>query len=188
MISEKTAAPGGESESALLLLMEDHKRVRQLFADFKKLKQSEGDQDAAKADLVQQICKELLIHAQVEEEIFYPAVRAGISDQDLMDEAAVEHAVAKDLIEQLITMRPGDALFDAKVSVLTESVEHHIKEEEGDMFTQAQQSNILTQVLAEQIFQRKQELLAEMDLPKSGKNKPKRTSGKKPRNGQAILH
>lgn len=185
---EKTAAPGEDSESVLLLLREDHKRVRELFADFKKLKESTGDQAAAKAELVQQVCKELLIHAQVEEEIFYPAVRAGIKDQDLMDEAAVEHAVAKDLIEQLMEMRPGDALFDAKVSVLAESVEHHIREEEGDMFTQAQQSSVLGQVLAEQVFQRKQELLAEMDLPKSGKDKPKRSSGKKPRGGHAVLH
>lgn len=185
--SDKKSAPGDDSDSVLLLLMEDHKRVRKLFADFKKFKESEGGPDEAKADLVQQICKELLIHARVEEEIFYPAVRAEISDQDLMDAAAIEHAVATDLVLQLMQMRPGDALFDATVSVLAESVEHHIKEEEGAMFTQAQKANVLTQVLGEQVFQRRQELLAEMELPKSSKDKPKRTSGKRSRGGHAVL-
>ena len=84
--------------------------------------------------MVRKICNELTVHAQIEEEIFYPAVRKAIDDGDLMDEALVEHAGAKELISQLEAMDPEDELYDAKVTVLGEQIDHHVKEEEGEMF------------------------------------------------------
>lgn len=173
--TKKTSGNKEESNSAIALLMEDHARVRQLFAEFKKIK-GETTAQAKKAELVRQVCQELLIHAQVEEELFYPAVRAAIDDQDLMDEAEVEHAGAKDLIMQLMEMAPGDDLYDAKVTVLSESIEHHVGEEEGSMFPQARRAKELEPSLGDQLLQRKQELLAQLELPKA--KKPVKASAK----------
>jgi hemerythrin superfamily protein len=188
MQSAKKTSDKGQSDNAIALLMEDHQRVRQLFAEFKKIKDSpEGtDVDAQKAELVAQVCQELLIHAQLEEEIFYPAVRAAIDDQDLMDESAVEHAMVKELVVQLLEMAPGDDLYDAKVTVLSESVEHHVKEEEGSMFPQARKAAGLDATLGDQLLQRKQELLAEMELPKA--KQPAPAKAKKSQGVQASAH
>jgi hypothetical protein len=112
-------------EDAITLLTEDHKKVKKLFADFAKLAKGDGS-DKAKAEVVRQICRELTIHAQVEEEIFYPAVRAAIKDNDLMDEADVEHAGAKNLIAQLEAMTPAHDHYDATVTVLGEIIDHHV--------------------------------------------------------------
>ena len=168
MQSTKKTSVKDDASSAIALLMDDHAQVRQLFAEFKKIKSAAGA-EAQKAELVQKVCQELLIHAQIEEEIFYPAMRAAIDDEDLMDEAAVEHAAAKDLIMQLLEMTPGEALYDAKVTVLSESIEHHVAEEEGSMFPQARRAKELEPTLGDQLLQRKQELLAEMELPRAKK-------------------
>src|SRR6185369_10771303 len=120
-------------EDAIALLTADHKSVKQLFNQFDALKES-TDSDGQKADLVESICVALTIHAQIEEEIFYPAVRKAIDDDDLMDEADVEHDEVKALIAQLETTEPGDDHYDAKVTVLGEDIDHHVKEEEGEMF------------------------------------------------------
>ena len=186
MQSAKKTSSKEESNTAVALLMDDHQQVRQLFAEFKKLKDSSGATDDQKAKLVAQVCQELLIHAQIEEEIFYPAMRAAIDDQDLMDEAAVEHAGAKDLIGQLLKMTPGEDLYDAKVTVLSESIEHHVKEEEGSMFPQARKAAGLDVTLGDQMLQRKQELLAEMELPKA--KQPVAATAKKSQGVQAAAH
>lgn len=178
MHSTKKDDTSKSTDSAITLLMEDHKRVKKLFAEFKKIKDQTGAAPQ-KSKLVQQICKELSIHATVEEELFYPTVRAGIPDQELMDEATVEHAGAKALIAQLQEMTPGDDLYDAKVIVLSESIEHHVQEEEGEMFPQAQKAQVLTELLAAQMFQRQQDLLAEVEEPtKSTKGRPVPTANK----------
>ncbi len=169
MQSTKKTSVKEESNSAIALLMEDHARVRALFAEFKKIKDNASAQ-TQKTELVRQVCQELLVHAQVEEEIFYPAVRAAIDDEDLMDEAAVEHAGAKDLIRQLLEMTPGEELYDAKVTVLSESIEHHVGEEEGSMFPQARRAKGLEPSLGDQLQQRKLELLAQLELPKAKKS------------------
>jgi hypothetical protein len=151
------------AQDAIALLTDDHKTVQKLFKDYDKLVQNDGD-EAEKAALAKQICTELVIHAQIEEEIFYPAVREAIEETDLLDEAEVEHASAKDLIAQLSTMAPGDELYDAKVTVLGEYVNHHISEEQDEMFPQAKKAELDTASLGAELLERKQELQAEIGV------------------------
>jgi hypothetical protein len=127
-----------------------------MFKDFEKLKEEGSEEE--KSALVATICEELTIHTQLEEEIFYPAVREAIEDEDLMDEAIVEHAEAKELISQLEEMEAGDEMYDAKVTVLGENIDHHVEEEEGEMFPKVKKSEIDLVALAEQMTQRKMEL------------------------------
>jgi hemerythrin superfamily protein len=150
-------------QDAVELLTADHHRVARLFAEFYALKDDGSDEE--KSALVAQICQELTVHAAIEEEIFYPAVRKAIEDDDLMDEALVEHAEAKDLIAQLRAARPEDDLYDAKVTVLGEQIDHHVEEEEGSMFPQAKGSGIDTISLGAELLRRKAELLANPGAP-----------------------
>ncbi|MHB8471442.1 MAG: hemerythrin domain-containing protein [Gammaproteobacteria bacterium] len=150
-----------KAPDAITLLTEDHKKVLKLFKDFEKL--GKQDDSEGKEELVRQICTELTVHAQIEEEIFYPAVRDAISDDDLLDEAEVEHASAKDLIAQLESMQPGDELYDAKVTVLGEYINHHVKEEQGEMFPKVKKADLDLAALGEAMQQRKEELLGELD-------------------------
>ncbi len=145
------------AQDAIAVLTEDHKKVKKMFKDFEKLKNGEGNGDR-KEQLVRRLCKELTIHAQVEEEIFYPAVRDAIDDDDLMDEADVEHASAKSLIAQLESMGAGDDHYGAKVTVLGEFIDHHVKEEHGEMFPKVRKAKVDTAELGAQIVQRKKEL------------------------------
>ena len=145
-----------EGLDPIAMLTEDHENVKQLFEQF------EGMTDRAKVSkkkLATQICLELTKHTAIEEEIFYPAVRQALKEEDdLMDEAIVEHASAKDLIAQILEMEPGDDLYDAKVKVLKEMVEHHVEEEEQEMFPKAREAGLDMQELAQQMAQRKQEV------------------------------
>ncbi len=137
------------------ILAADHRAVEQLFAAFEKAKQP-----ARKATLAKQICTELKIHAQIEEEIFYPALRGRI-EADLLDEAYVEHDGAKLLINDLATSTPDDAFFDAKVTVLKEEIAHHVREEEKqheNMFQQARAADVDLHALGERLLARKAEL------------------------------
>jgi hemerythrin superfamily protein len=144
------------------MLTADHKKVKKLFSDFDKLKEGGSDED--KSAIVEKICNELKIHTEIEEEIFYPAVRKAIDDSDLMDEALVEHAGAKDLIAQLEDASPDDELYDAKVTVLGEQIEHHVKEEEGDMFPKAKKAKVDTEALGATMFKRKIALMEKMGV------------------------
>jgi hemerythrin superfamily protein len=154
----KTATEQTSGQDAVELLMADHHRVAKLFAEFDALE--EDGSDAAKSALVAQICQELAVHTAIEEEIFYPAVRKAIEDDDLMDEALVEHAGAKELIAQLQAAHPDDDLYDAKVTVLGEQIDHHVQEEEGSMFPQARASGIDTLSLGAALLKRKADLMA----------------------------
>ncbi len=145
--SKKTAA--ASASDAIALLTADHKNVKKLFKDFDKLKE---DADAAdKEALVEEICAELTIHAEIEEEVFYPAMREAIDADDMMNEAEVEHASAKDLIEQLQAMDSSDPLYDAKVAVLGEYVNHHVAEEEGEMFPKAKKAKVDLEALGDEM-------------------------------------
>jgi hemerythrin superfamily protein len=159
----KTAVEQPPGQDAVELLMADHHRVARLFAEFNALK--EDGSDEAKSALVARICQELTVHTAIEEEIFYPAVRKATKDDDLMDEALVEHAGAKELIAQLQAGHPDDDLYDAKVTVLGEQIDHHVQEEEGSMFPKAKGSGIDTLSLGAALLKRKGELLANPGSP-----------------------
>ena len=140
------------------LLAADHRTVEKLFADFDKAGSS-----SAKGKLADQICTELKIHATIEEEIFYPALRGKIED-DMLDEAVVEHDGAKMLINDIEAAEPSEEFYDAKVKVLQEQIEHHVKEEEkqhDNMFQQARAADVDLESLGEQMLARKEELKAE---------------------------
>jgi hemerythrin superfamily protein len=151
-----------QPQDAIAMLMADHKKVKKLFSDFDKLKEDGSEED--KSGIVEQICNELKIHTELEEEIFYPAVRKAIDDSDLMDEALVEHAGAKELIAQLEEATPDDDLYGAKVTVLGEQIQHHVKEEEGDMFPKAKKAKVDTQALGAKMLKRKTALMQQMGL------------------------
>lgn len=144
-------------KDAIKLLTDDHNKVKKMFKEFEKLgKKSDAK---GKEELVTQICKELTVHAQLEEEIFYPAVRAAINDDDLMNEAMVEHAEAKDLIAEIQSMAASDSMYDAKVTVLSENIVHHIEEEENEMFPKAKKSNMDLEELGLEMAERKEALM-----------------------------
>lgn len=146
---------------AITLRTQDHKAVQKIFKEFDKLKQNGGSVEE-KSELVIRACHELSIHAQIEEEIFYPAVRDGIEDDDLMDEAEVEHGSAKDLISQLESMDVRDELYDARFTVLGEYINHHVKEEQDEMFPKAKKAKIDLVALGAELAQRKEELQAKL--------------------------
>ncbi|MQA41535.1 hemerythrin domain-containing protein [Rugamonas aquatica] len=142
-------------QDAITLLTEDHEHVKSLFEQYEEL----GDRaHVSKQKLALRICTELTKHATAEEEIFYPAVRAATKDDDMLDEAVVEHASAKDLIAQIISMEPTEDLYDAKVKVLSELIDHHVKEEETEMFPKARKAKLDLDALGAQIAARKEQI------------------------------
>jgi hemerythrin superfamily protein len=162
----KAAASAGLLD-AVRLLTSDHREVKGLFQDYQAL----VDHDASgkkKQPIAELICKLLTVHATIEEEIFYPAAKRKIKDADLIDEATVEHASAKDLIAQIESSDPSDDLFDAKVKVLGEYIDHHVKEEESELFPQVRKAGLDLQALGEQLTIRKSELMAEVGLLDEG--------------------
>lgn len=149
--AKKTAPP----KEAIALLRADHKAVSDLFAAFEKTRSA-----AKKMQLVSQICTELSVHTQVEEEIFYPAVKAALKDKVLIPEAVVEQATMKDLMAQVEGVTPDGEMFDAKVKVLSEYVKHHVKEEHTEMFPKAKKTKLDMLALGSQMAARKAELMA----------------------------
>jgi hemerythrin-like domain-containing protein len=146
------------TQDAIALLIADHREVSEMFQQFEEL----GDRaKASKKKLVDKITTALKLHTQIEEEIFYPAVReAGDELEDKVDEAVVEHASAKDLIAQLDEMDPDEELYDAKVKVLSEQIEHHVEEEEKDMFPKVKKMGLDLAALGQEMAARKDELAA----------------------------
>ncbi|SCY55019.1 hemerythrin domain-containing protein [Nitrosospira sp. Nsp13] len=143
--------------NAIKLLTEDHNKVKKLFKEFEKL--SKKNDEEGKEELATQICKELTVHAQLEEEIFYPAVREAIDDDELMNEAMVEHTSAKDLIAQIQSMAASDPMYDAVVTVLGEYINHHVEEEQNEMFPKVQKSNMDLEELGLEMAERKEALV-----------------------------
>ena len=159
--SKARAKQSRKTQDALKLLKTDHDEVENLFEQYERLKEKD---ESKKEDLIGQICTALTLHTQLEEEIFYPAARNALeeSGEDLLDEAEVEHASIKSLVEQLETMSTDDELCDAKVKVLSEYVKHHVKEEEGELFPKVKKSDLDLEALGEEMAERKSELMAEM--------------------------
>lgn len=145
-----------KAQDATTLLRADHKLVSDLFEEYEKTRST-----SKKKDIVTRICTELSVHAQVEEEIFYPAVKEALKDKELVPEATVEHAGVKDLIAQVEGQEPDGEMFDAKIKVLSEYVKHHVKEEQTEMFPKAKDSKLDMMELGAQIAMRKEELMSE---------------------------
>ena len=145
-----------KSNEAIALLKADHKVVEGLFRDFEIT-----GSDKKKKQIVDEICKELTIHAQIEEEVFYPAVQKALKDHELVPEAIVEHASLKELIAAVKGIEPNGDMYDAKVKVMAQYVKHHVKEEEREMFPEAKESNLDMAELGARIIERKQQLAQE---------------------------
>ena len=143
-------------KDAISLLKADHQKVKKAFDEFKKL----GDKAyKTKKKLADDICADLELHTQLEEEIFYPAFRKAVSgSKPLANEAKVEHDSAKELIRQIKEMEAEDELFDAKVTVLSEYIDHHVKEEEDEMFPLMKKASTDLNELGKALEERKQEL------------------------------
>jgi hemerythrin superfamily protein len=148
---------------ACSLLDADHRNVKRLFKAYEELTKSRASgASQKKRDLANEICSELTVHAQIEEDIFYPALREVLKETDLLDEAEVEHASAKDLIAQIQEAAGVDDMFDAKVTVLGEYIDHHVKEERNEIFVKARAARGLDLVaMRGELVSRKDELMAE---------------------------
>ena len=149
-----------KAKDAVALLKEDHRTVEELFAQFEK-----ASGEGRKQKLATEICTELSIHAQIEEEIFYPACEGKV-EEELLKEAYVEHDGAKVLIAEIIAGEPSDEFYDAKVKVLQEQIEHHVQEEEKrleGLFSQARSAGLDMDALGEELAARKEQLKADIE-------------------------
>jgi len=163
------------------MLKADHEKVKALFAQFE-----EANDSRTKERIVRETLLDLEVHAKVEEALIYPAIRREIDTHDIMDEALEEHHVAHTLINELKRMTPSDARFDAKFTVLGESIKHHVQEEEGHMFPEAEKADLPWEELQQQVMKRKEALLAKQTSGNSRASR--RSSGRKstPRSGKAA--
>ena len=150
--AKKSVAP----MEATAMLRADHKKVAGLFDAFEKTNSA-----ARKKKIVSEICMELTVHATLEEEIFYPAVKAALKDHELVPEATVEHGSVKDLIAQVKDVEPDGEMYDARVKVMGEFVKHHVKEEQNEMFPKAKKTKLDMIALGAQMAERKAELMAQ---------------------------
>ena len=143
------------SNPVLTMLKADHKKVKALFAEY-------NDATSRKQqEIAQTVIEELDIHAELEEELIYPAIRKGTKDDKVMNEANEEHHLVHVLIAELKNLEPSDETFKAKFTVLGELVKHHVKEEEGEMFPEAQKAKIDWEALKAEVMERKEHLMAQ---------------------------
>jgi hemerythrin HHE cation binding domain-containing protein len=170
--------------SATQLIRRDHKKVDGLFNKFTETKKPDGKQR-----ICEQVIQELEIHAKLEEEIFYPAVRKHVGEEDMLEEAKQEHQQAKEIMRELKKMKAGDEQFEDKFSELVEGVKHHVEEEEGEMLPKAEESEMDLQDIGEQMTERREELLEQMQSksapPKSGGGRKPKSSGRR-KSGRAA--
>lgn len=162
------ATTSAKAPDAIKLLIADHKSVKQRFDHFEDIKESASVNE--KYELVREICADLLIHMEIEEKIFYPAMQKKAKDdedEEMMDEAYVEHTGAKDLIAKIGKLDPDDAMFNATVKVLSEQIEHHVEEEEDDMFKDARSKKLDLEALGQQLLDAKTRLRAEHGMDPS---------------------
>jgi len=156
--ARRTRRTGRRDPLAVRLLKADHREVEGWFDEYEQL-----EDDAEKLELFNRIALALKVHTTLEEEIFYPEERGDV-EEDMLDEAYVEHDGAKKLIAEIEAMQPGDEYYDAKVKVLGEYIKHHVKEEEqpGGIFAQAKKGDEDLEAMGERMKARKDELMAEM--------------------------
>lgn len=148
------------------ILDEDHDKILELFDEFERIR-GNSDQESLQT-LIETACTELIIHAQVEDEYFYPALSEALGSNDALEEAAVEHSTARQLIGELEAMQPGDYGYEARFHVLGEYVRHHINEERTRIFGQLQSAELDAGALAADIRHRRDELRSEFGLPDAG--------------------
>jgi hemerythrin superfamily protein len=165
--------------SAIQLIRRDHKKVEGLFDKFERAKTTN-----AKARVCEQTIQELEIHAKLEEEIFYPAVRKHVGEEELLEEAKQEHEQAKEIMRELKKMRPEDGQFEEKFSELVEGVKHHVEEEEGEMLPKVEDSDMDLTDIGEQMTERREELIQHSSAGKSTR-KPKLPSRRR-KSGRAA--
>jgi hypothetical protein len=160
--SRRTRRTGRRDPLAVSLLKKDHREVEHMFDEYEQL---EGDEE--KRELFGKIALALKVHTEIEEEIFYPGERGEVED-DMLDEALVEHDGAKKLIAEIEKMQPSDDLYDAKVKVLGEYIKHHVKEEEqpGGIFAQAKRGEEDLDAMGERLQARKTELMKKLGAGK----------------------
>ena len=154
---------GTPAQDALQLLMADHREVKAMFQQYQKLADADKPDDE-RTLLASQICAALTVHTQIEEEILYPAAREVLTkDEDMVDEAYVEHASAKNLIAQIKDADHDEPMYDAKVKVLGELIDHHVQEEETEFFPKLRKTSLDLDALGAQLAERKTRLMAETD-------------------------
>lgn len=147
---------------ALELLTADHEEVTQLFDDYEQLATTDAD-DETRQELAEQICMMLSVHAAIEEEIFYPAVRESIEEDELVEEAETEHQQVRDLITQIQSADPADEDYDDQVRALAEAVEQHVRDEEDEMFPKVRESDMDLEEIGIELSDRKAELIAQLE-------------------------
>lgn len=147
-----------DAPNAFELLEQDHRQVEEWLDEYDEIE----DNDRRKSDLSEKICLALEVHSRLEEEVFYPKAREATKDNDLIDEAIVEHAAVKNLIAEIEEMEVGEDLYDAKIRVLGEMVKRHVREEEEELFPELEKSKIDLAALGRELAARKEELMAEL--------------------------
>lgn len=155
--TDKPKQAQSSAPDALELLKQDHREVEEMFDEFSEME----DDDERKGEIAGRICRALEVHAEIEEQIFYPRAREATKDDDLIDEAIVEHASVKHLIGEIEAMEVGEELYDAKIRVLEEMVKRHIQEEEEELFPELVSAKMDTKEVGRELATRKQELMAE---------------------------
>lgn len=166
MIQGDSGAP-----DAISLLKADHREAQALFDRYEEVKDSASPEE--KLEIAKEVCGALLIHMAIEEAIFYPTARERIDDDELLNEAEVEHDGAKDLIQQLGELKSDDPMFDAKIKVLGEQIKHHIEEEESELFPEVAEADIDLNTLGEQLLTAKNKMREEHGLPPQAPNQIK---------------
>ncbi|MEO5656285.1 MAG: hemerythrin domain-containing protein [Nitrospiria bacterium] len=172
---EAEEEPSSDMANPIQLLRDDHAKLKHLFEEFERT-----DDSSAKRRIVETALAELSAHAEMEEEVFYPAVRKQMDEEEdleLMDEALEEHHVAKMLIGELESMRPSEKRYEAKFKVLSEAVKHHIQEEESEMLPKVEELGLDLESLGQRMMRRKSELQENASSPRSARRAP---AGKSP--------
>jgi hemerythrin superfamily protein len=177
MARATSKAASDAPRDAVALLKQDHRTVEQLFDEFEE---AEEDQQQA---IAERVCQLLTVHAQIEEEILYPAAKEAFEDEeelDLVNEANVEHQSAKDLIAKIEGMTPEDETFKATVKVLSEYIKHHVKEEEGELFPALKKTELDLKEMGAQLNDRKMTLMQELGIEEEPPEAPtrKRSTGR----------